>query len=228
MPYIKRIVCLANSFKKGGSCIAGREVLGNRYGGWIRPVSGRPTAEVWFSESRYADSTNPKLLDVIEVAFLKLDPRKHQTENHIIDISRRWKKVGELKWAALAQLCERPASLWMNSDKTKGPGCYDCISEAEAATLRNSLTLIKPDNFTVDAGPHHYTHNRTYRGRLDYNGTHYNMSVTDPVVTNKYATKEDGSYPLKGVYACISLTEPYEKDNRCHKLVAAVLGNPPL
>lgn len=28
MAYVKRIVCLANSYKIGGSCIAGREVLG--------------------------------------------------------------------------------------------------------------------------------------------------------------------------------------------------------
>jgi len=33
---------------------------------------------------------------------------------------------------------------------------------------------------------------------------------------------------LNDVYACISLTEPYEKDNRCHKVVAAILSNPPL
>ena len=34
MAYVKRIVCLANSFKPGGSCIAGREVIGNGFGGW--------------------------------------------------------------------------------------------------------------------------------------------------------------------------------------------------
>jgi hypothetical protein len=186
VPYVKRIVCLANSYKKGGVCVAGRAKIGDGFGGWIRPVGDRPTAEVRVFESRYQDNTDPKLLDIIDIPLLKPDPRRHQTENLVIDISRQWAKVGELKWAALARLRDRPRSLWVNSDRTKGPGCYDCISETEAATLRNSLALIKPDNFTVEVGPHYYTGNRTYRARFNYNGTHYNMSLTDPAVTNKY------------------------------------------
>ena len=83
------------------------------------------------------------------------------------------------------------ASLWINSDQTKGPGYYDCISEAEASTLQNSLALIKPDNFHVEVGPHYYTGKRTYRASFAYNGTNYNVSLTDPVATNKYAA--DGS-----------------------------------
>jgi hypothetical protein len=224
--YIKRIVCLANSFKKGGSCIAGREVVGEGFGGWIRPVSDRPTAEVWASESRY-EIGSPKLLDIMDVPLLKPEPRHHQAENHVIDTSHRWAKVGELPWAALGQIVDRPPSLWINSEHTKGPGYYDCISEGEAFTLQNSLALIKPDNFSVEVGPHYYTGKRTYRARFAFNGTNYNVSLTDPVATNKYAA--DGSYLLKDVYVCVSLTEPWEKDNnRCHKLVAAIFSNPPL
>jgi len=34
MAYVKRIVCLANSVKTGGTCIAGRELLPDgQYGG---------------------------------------------------------------------------------------------------------------------------------------------------------------------------------------------------
>lgn len=145
----------------------------------------------------------------------------------MIDASQRWAKVGEFSWAALAEIVDRPVSLWINSDHTKGPGYFDCMSEAEAFTVRGSLVLIKPDNFSVEVGPHYYTGKRTWRAGFAYNGTHYNMSLTDPVVTSKYAT--DGTYALNDVYTCISLTEPWEKDNnRCHKLVAAVITNPQL
>ena len=220
MSYTKRIVCLANSFKKGGSCIAGRELVGATLRGWIRPVGDRPTAEVWSSESG-----NPKLLDIVEVPLLRTEPRHHQTENHVIDASQRWVKAGELPWATLAQMIDRPASLWINRDHTKGPGLYDCISEAEAFTLDTSLMLIKPDNFSVEVGPHYYTGKRTWRANFAYNGTHYNFSLTDPIATSKYTA--DGSYPLNDVYVCASLTEPWEKDNnRCHKLVAAIFSNP--
>ena len=35
MPTVKRIVCLANSRKLTGRCVAGKELLeGNRLGGW--------------------------------------------------------------------------------------------------------------------------------------------------------------------------------------------------
>jgi hypothetical protein len=222
MALTKRIVCLANSFKKGGSCIAGRELIADRLGGWIRPVSDRPTAEV-----RNSESGNPKLLDILDVPILRAEPRHHQTENHVIDASQRWVKAGELPWAALTHMIDRPASLWINSDHTKGPGLYDCMSQAEAFTLSTSLMLIKPDNFSVEVGPHYYTGKRTWRAGFVYNGTNYNLSLTDPIATSKYAA--DGSYPLNNVYICVSLTEPWEKDNnRCHKLVAAVFSNPPL
>jgi hypothetical protein len=90
------MTCLANSFKKGGTCIAGKEVLGGGYGGWIRPVSARPTAEVLPAECSYGRNEFPKVLDIINVPLLAAAPRTHQTENHVIDTSRRWVKVGEL------------------------------------------------------------------------------------------------------------------------------------
>lgn len=223
MGYVKRIVCLANSFKTGGSCVAGREVLGDDFGGWVRPVSARPTAEVSPSESRYDNRTSPKLLDIVDVALLKPDPRHHQRENHVIDASQRWTKVGELPWSALTHICDHPKSLWINSGHTKGPDYYDCISQVEAESLDHSLLLIKPDDLSIEVGPHYYTRKRAYRARFHYRGTYYNMSLTDPVATNAYSAKGDGSYVLEDAYLCISLTEPYAKDNRCHKLVAAII-----
>jgi hypothetical protein len=227
MPYVKKIVCLANSYKPpNGRCIAGREVLADGYGGWIRPVSARPTAEVSFSEYRYEDNTSPKLLDIVDITLLRADPRHHQIENHIIDAAR-WVKTGELPWDTLEQLRDRPASLWINSSHTNA-GHFDCISHAEAATVHDSLLLIRPDIFVVEVGRNHWTGRKSYRGKFQYNGTHYNLSVTDPVVRDAFAAKEEADYPLNEVYLCVSLTEPYEHDDRCHKLVAAIISKQPL
>jgi hypothetical protein len=94
MSYIKRIVCLANSYKPpNGRCIAGIEVLGHgKYGSWIRPVSARDSQEVSFSEYKYEDGQSPGLLDILDVPLLKAVPHNHQTENHIIDANAWWKK----------------------------------------------------------------------------------------------------------------------------------------
>src|SRR4051812_11697548 len=114
MGYVKRIICLANSYKIGGRCIAGREVLENgKYGGWIRPISARASAEVNCKEYRYEDKTTPKALDIINVPLLKASPHGHQTENHIIDPEKWWVKVGELPWNQLEHLRDGPDSLWI-------------------------------------------------------------------------------------------------------------------
>lgn len=98
MAYVKRIVCLANSYKPPrGRCIAGIEVLGHgKYGPWIRPVSARSSQEVSFSEYKYQGGESPKLLDIIDVPLLKTAPHNHQTENCVLDATAWWIKNGVL------------------------------------------------------------------------------------------------------------------------------------
>ncbi len=123
---------------------------------------------------------------------------------------------------------DRPSSLWINSDCTRG-GINNCISSQEAATLQDSLVLIKPTDFVLEIGPDPWTGTgRKYRGRFKYKGTHYNLSVTDPAAMRAFGSQPEGDYPFGDVYLCISLTEPYQADGRCHKLVAAVIIDPPL
>jgi len=231
MSFVKKIVCLANSFKTGGSCIAGREVLQTgAYGGWIRPVSGRPTAEISFQESWCTSNSSPRLLDVLEIHFLKAAPRGHQTENYEIDPSKRWVKQGVLPWSELGNLVEKPPTLWLNSDHTQS-GLLNCVSHREAAKLIDSLVLIHRAHFTVNVSSSTWggRTKKNYHGRFRYKGMNYGLKLTDPSVTNAAIFQNDGNYPLDNAYLCISLTEPWEIDNnRCHKLVASVITNPPL
>jgi hypothetical protein len=94
----------------------------------------------------------PKLLDIVGIPLLKPLPRGHQTENHVIGKSSLWAKVGALPWRGLEDICDRPASLWMNGSQTKTGGLNNCISSAGAAALRTSLALVKPERFSVEVG----------------------------------------------------------------------------
>lgn len=216
MPYVKRIVCLANSYKPpNGRCVAGREILDDAYGGWVRPVNGASTGEVPQPLCAHLN-----LLDIVDIHLSNHAPQGHQTENHIFDPQHQWTKRGKLAFGDLKKLCEQPTTLWVNSDKT-ALGTFDCISRSEAASLNTSLLLIRQARFTLQIGPHPFDANKnkkSYRGIFNYNGTPYNLSVTDPVAR----AKPDGYLTLSDVYLCTSLTEPYQKDGRCHKLVAAI------
>jgi hypothetical protein len=217
MGYVRRIVCLANSLKKGGYCIAGREVRGNGFGPWIRPVSERKSAEVWLTECLYDDSSAPALLDIIDVPLLRPAPHGHQTENHILDPASPWIKAGSLPRRELSRLLEYPQTLWSNRCRTAN-GQFDCVKADEAAAFEYSLVLVRPEQFTFIAG-------ERYRGDFQYRGVRYNMSVTDPVTIAAFSARGPGKYPLSEVCVCVSLTEPYDKDGRCHKLAAAIIDD---
>jgi hypothetical protein len=81
----KIILCLANSRKLSGRCIAGREITPDGYAGWVRPISARVSAEVSEEERRYENGSDPRVLDIIEVPVLAANPHLHQVENWVID-----------------------------------------------------------------------------------------------------------------------------------------------
>ena len=95
---VKRVVCLANSRKLNGRCVAGREWTDGRAGGWIRPVSNREYQEVSEYERQYEDGSDPCVLDIVDVPVLEPRPADHQTENWLLDPEYYWVKLGRLSW----------------------------------------------------------------------------------------------------------------------------------
>ena len=157
--------------------------------------------------------------------MLKNTPEGPQTENHVIAPHDRWEKRGEFSTKDLEKLLDQPESIWINSGNTR-EGHNDCMSANEAATLKDSLLLIKSDELTVEALSSRFREGRAYRGRFFYRQKYYNFSVTDPMVREKFDSQPEGDYRLENVYLCLSLTRAYEIDRRCHKLIAAVIAAP--
>jgi hypothetical protein len=219
---VKRIVCLANSFKTKGYCVAGRELFADgRVGGWIRPVSARPTQEVTHAES-WCGGGPPKLLDVIDIPLAKHVPHFHQTENFEFEPGRPWKKVGAMTAAQLARMVEHPKVLWANTQHTHF-GKNDCLTETEAQAFHRSLLLLALDRVIVNVSPSRRTDAMSFRAAFEYNGIPYSLKLTDPAITLPLSHIE-GDHEFNKIFACVSLAAPFDRDNnRCHKLLAGMI-----
>lgn len=101
MATTKRIVCLANSRKLNGRCVAGREVLDGDPGPWVRPVSDREHQEVSEYERQYEDGSHPSVLDVIDIPLSGPAPGTYQQENWRLDSGYYWVRRGRLAWEEL-------------------------------------------------------------------------------------------------------------------------------
>jgi len=221
----KKLVCLANSRKHSGRCIAGKEVLDEGYGPWIRPVSARQTAEISEEERRYQDGVLPTVLDVMTVPIIGPAPHLYQAENVVIDAGRYWVKDGELPWSAVEDLVDRPTSVW-TSGESSYYGLNDRVRLQDASELCNSLMLIKPDALSIEVvteGAEFHNPRRKVRASFTYHDTHYLLNVTDPAAEKSLLAMPNAVHPMRNTYLCISLGEVFT-DGYCYKLVAAVIN----
>ncbi len=229
MSVVKRILCLANSRKMSGRCVAGREVLANAPGPWIRPVSARKNEEVSNNERQYSNDDEPHVLDIIDIPLTKHKPHACQTENWLLDPDETWMKVGQIGWAELQPYVENPPTLWMNTRSTIY-GENDEILQKDADKLSNSLVLIYIPTLElrVFALPEDWKGTkRRVQACFQYHGIRYALCVTDPVIEDDYKKRDDGMYRLGECCLCVSLGEPFKKNNGepCrYKLVAAVIS----
>ena len=223
--YTKTIVCLANSRKPpSGRCVAGREVLSHGFGGWIRPVSARPTQEISEEERRYENGRDPRVLDVVSIKMRRPQPQEHQQENHLIDDGYYWARQDAVNWQDLQKAVEDPAgSLWLNGPSSSH-GHNDRVPEDRLSSLNRSLYLVRPDGLRLivapeggDFGPER----RRVRAEFHLCGHLYRIVVTDPWIESKCLAKPDGEIPLKNALLCVSLGETFH--GFAYKLAAAVI-----
>ena len=226
MPTTKRIVCLANSRKLSGRCIAGRELVDDCPGNWIRPVSAREHQEVSEYERQYKDGSDPRLLDIIDIPLQKHQPGDYQQENWLLDPEYYWRKVAKYSWNDLQQLSETGGILWQKGCSTR-TGSNDRIPLQQAKGETSSLKLIHVDKFRLRVfarGEAFENSKRRVQGQFRFGYNYYALWITDPDIERAYLKREDGNYELGECYLTISLGEPYE--SYCYKLIAAVMEKP--
>ena len=220
----KRIICLANSRKVSGRCIAGREWLkGQGAGSWIRPVSARENQEVSAYERQYEDGSDPRVLDIINVPVLEPRPKGCQTENWLLDPGLYWEKEGRHSWFDLAELADPMAPLWVDGYSTYH-GLSDKIPLETMGSVSSSLRLIRVDRLKLKVfkpGEAFGNSKRRVQGQFIHSGKEYALWVTDPAYEREYLAKLDDVYQINDCYLTISLGEPFE--DAFYKLIAAII-----
>jgi hypothetical protein len=235
-------ICLANSRKLGGRCVAGIRTDG---GGWIRPVSPQPSGTLSRRHCTLDNRNEANPLDVVEIEVTAARPEPHQPENWVLGRERwrfldwifgipSWHRIGRVQAARAFQSLE--GFLSSGPDLLGNPGdrvSYDHLKDKSAPA---SLELIQPSNVSW-----HITESsagrRQTRAHFQLSGQHYDLPITDPQWEQRLSYLTYGTHhraaadvaPDHRLLFTISLGEPFYGNypaGECFKLVAAVLVLP--
>ncbi|MCA9252338.1 MAG: hypothetical protein R3E58_07440 [Phycisphaerae bacterium] len=234
----KRILILANSIKKNARCVAGREILDDgvkrRLGEWIRPISRLSEGELLPNHYHYPNGVEASVLDIADLEFSSISPGPGQPENWLIDDEKSWHFVKSVDPRHIAIVEESPKDLWLVQGAR-----VDRISVDDQALRKpqSSLVVVRPEEFQIrmwSDKPPWLAHVRRFtKAIFTYAGTHYSLSITDPVFTQKYCSNHPGEGEAALVFTppnggrcliCVSLTPPF--DGYHYKVVATVLDLP--
>ena len=229
--YTETILCLANSRKLSGRCVAGKKVGANKFGEWIRPVSSRPEKELSAFDRHYegtAQPLEPALLDVIEIDFLAYDPHPYQPENHLIDDRIYWGLARRANFSeALRAVDPLQPNLWGLSPDSSYHGMYDRVPLADAPSFNCSLKLVEVSDLRIriNAEQENFGNaKKMARGYFHYSGQGYALMITDPVIADQYLPQSPGWFSIGSALICVSLGEPWK--GHAYKLIAGVILPP--
>lgn len=219
----KTLICLANSFRPGGSCVAGIEFTNGQIGAWVRPISQRGDRAINDQEKTFADGSKLSVLDIVEIDFDSHRPEQHQTENWLIRPGTRWRKVGQATRDHLAAAVLSVTSpLWRPAQSTF-TGRNDQVSAAVAMHHNYSLVLINPSVATVDVSHNQIADKREVWVSFTWASTLHKMKLTDGVQFARLNTEVGDCHTLNNPLLCISLAEVWAKRGTASKLVAGLI-----
>jgi hypothetical protein len=207
---MSQIVCLANSYKHEGRCIAGIDI---DIGKWVRPV---PKSRDAIYNERFIDgSYEPQLLDLLEIPIGEQAPDEGcQPENRYL-AKGGWRKLRHLSTSDIEQYIKNTADLLHNKESKVDPEIFTQMPR----NRWKSLQLIQVIDPSFSLNPWKKTH-----CTFNYSGTSYKLKVTDPAIINKI---KKGVEISKKCLFTISMATPYKtpayKIPYCWKMVAGVI-----
>lgn len=211
----KRFVCLANSYKEKGRCVAGIEldkknnpILLERPK-WIRPISDLAHGEI---PNEIVE--NYQILDIIELETIKENPTGYQSEN-VTFKTDSIQKIDTFDKNKLEHFCENPKYIFLTR--------YPSLSKEVIQELDHSLIFIKPSTFKVIEKTYEGASHPKHRLVFEYNGFEYDFSITDPVFLAKYQHNHNLLDEIDELYLCLSVGVKFEKTEKYYKLVAGII-----
>lgn len=206
------IICLANSYKEGGRCVAGIEL--NQHfeipfdKKWIRPI-----CRTQHDEIPHYLVANIKPLDIIEFEVTEHASKGFQSEN-VYFSTTSLKKVGSFDRSKLPLLCSHNyPTLFGNKGKA--------VSEKDIHLLNSSLILISTSNFKVIQRQYEDKPHPQIRLNFEYYANSYDLPITDPIFLDKFKVNNQLLDEYKNIYLVISLGILHEGWH--YKLVASIL-----
>jgi hypothetical protein len=205
-----RIICLANSYKHQGRCIAGIDI---DIGKWVRPVPQNRDA---IYDERLIDSRyEPQLLDLLEIPIGDQAPDKGcQPENRYL-AQGVWRKIRRLSISDIERYIENTPNLLHNQESKVDPDIFTQIPRNQWKSLQ--LVSVTNPNFFLNRY-------EKKRGTFLYSGNRFDLKVTDTVIIDKINKSHNIS---KQCLLTISMATPfktpaYDKEY-CWKMVAGVI-----
>lgn len=220
----KTFICLANSRKLSGVCIAGKDIENFSS---LRPVSNRPTEELSEIEIRYKNGILPKLLDIISVETKCAKPNTFQKENWLIDENFYWTFEKKYSFCDLDSLCDSTTDFWKNTESSYN-GQNDRIDRTYFNQIDKSFVFLKLSESCIlvkEEGREFGNPKRKVRIRFNVNGIEHILPVTHPEIERLFLGKMDGEYVISEThYLSVSSGVPH-KDNKIYLFVAGIIRN---
>ena len=219
------LICLANSYKRRGRCIAG---IRTDERGWIRPHAHTTYGELYPEHYLLNDGSEPRILDLVRINFESSQPQPHQPEN--------W-RIANDPW----RLISRPAPAFLAillSNLVEGPAIFGDtdrrihVRSFDANPARSSLALVEPSQLQWSVERSSYN-SRQPRACFRLQGARYNLPVTDPHFVRILSQLDCGRHEVAAcglrqdqrVLLVIGLSEvfPPEEGYYCYKIVVGIL-----
>ena len=206
-----QIICLANSYKTGGRCIAGIDI---ETGEWIRPVPENINKAI--RDQRMINGREPKLLDILEIPVENYGPDERcQPENRLLKRGR-WTRKGRLKPRDLLKYCEDD-SIILHNHKDRVPP--DEFSQKPKCKWK-SLQLIHSKRVDFYQNPWgKWCVSFSYGDRQCLE-----LKLTDPILLSRLSNRKTIS---RSCILTISLGTPFRRQPSdiefCWKMVAGVV-----